>query len=711
MKAAICTTVADAEDHLDFFIQYHTLIGFSHIIVFIDDESDESYRIASRYSNVVPIMVGPKLRELWKLTPIYRNLSKRALIDEEVMIRQELNVFVASAIARRLGANWLLHIDIDELFFLNGHNFNAHFEALEKRKSGGCIYTNYEAIPRDSDAESIYLSTNRFKKNYFRRGAWTYSDEQKDFIHSQSWLPNHYFHYYQNGKSAAFLHNPLMVTDVHSMCDSQGNMTLGFHYDPVILHFPCTSLKEYTKKYRRLGDFGDMWNDQPRAGKFIDRFHLESRDVFNRDDKQQIEHFYRERMLLSDSRVSQLLDQGLAVNIDEVRDLYDANRSHFSAQVEKGNSSLEGIPFNIESLTNDNVSEVRECNNHLQLGELSAKLAFKELIEQKKYLVTFPSVKDGRVWLRRNPVFKDNKDYSLHALGDGRVVLVYKNTPCIDCEEGDVVLALKGYIEELDPGVGSLVRMTNQFFLKDAANRNTIDYLTQQYAFFSELDNDGLYFEVYEDIENYLIFELSEGRLKNLVDWAFHDAIYNAVKNNNIGELMAYVTVRYPRYAGVNWAVVLSESYLSEGRDPVNIPKPWFQALNCLLFFLGGTVLSDDGWRASSGSGFNSFVKLRDEYHSVKKQNVGHTVFLDNLNVALLYKHADGNHCIAVVNFSDQDQRLPSSCFDFLIDQYAVAPRLFNELPWLELFSNEKVNLSRGVKVSKFDGLWLTVSG
>lgn len=325
LAIGLTTTIADAEESIDAFLTYHFALGFAHIFLFIDDNCVATLQKAKSYPNVTCFFRDPALREAWSHTPPHSDPRKQHLIDTEVMVRQEMNFFLGFNEAAVRHLDWLLHIDGDELFYPNGASLQDHFKALQKDGVTCITYLNYESISTKEDSKNIFLSSPYFKINFFRHKHWVFSREQREFLKNTPWTKEKYFNYYQNGKSAVKIgKGNLSVYDVHSII-IEGKRKFGRVDDPVILHFPCARMSDFVKKYHRLGNFSDKWMEFDRAGEFIERVHLQARDVFLQQRQDEIENFYRNHFILTDEQVQQLIDRGLATKIDLHLQLLEAH--------------------------------------------------------------------------------------------------------------------------------------------------------------------------------------------------------------------------------------------------------------------------------------------------------------------------------------------------------------------------------------------------
>ncbi len=316
LKLGIITTIADAQDSIDAFIRYHQAIGFKYFYIFVDDNSLETFNRIKKHPEVNVFLKDENLRKLWDKYFFELGSEKQKLLDREVMVRQELNFYVGFYLAKAQGVDWVLHIDLDELFYPNGHDVFTYFADLQINCIRSVTYLNYESISTNIESINIYASSSYFKINHFKNRYWFYTDDQKEFFMKNKWMKEKYFLYYQNGKSCVSTYsNKIEFYDVHSII-GDGHRRMGRHSDPIILHFPCARLSDFVKKYQRLGNFSDDWLGHPRAGEFIDPLHLEARDFFLAQHGSDLKSFYLANFILKQSDIDSLCQIGLAKSID-----------------------------------------------------------------------------------------------------------------------------------------------------------------------------------------------------------------------------------------------------------------------------------------------------------------------------------------------------------------------------------------------------------
>jgi hypothetical protein len=295
---------------IESFITYHLSIGFERLFLFFDDPSDLCFEKAAKYPQVVAIKHDDSLRRLWKESRLYiEDETLCRFVDKEVMARQELNVGIAVQLALENDIDWLLHLDIDELFYLATDTLEEHFRALAGRNIERATYLNYEAIPERVEIVDYFREVTLFKKTP------RLSQTQTDLIDSMPELSASSFLFYGNGKQAGRVSAELLPLGVHAFrpAASRSEET---STDAVILHYPCCGFDHFWRKYKTLGNFNDKWFGRVDIAGKGNTFHLEARDVVASGDRLAALDFYRNRVVINDEhRIKALIESGLCCRI------------------------------------------------------------------------------------------------------------------------------------------------------------------------------------------------------------------------------------------------------------------------------------------------------------------------------------------------------------------------------------------------------------
>lgn len=322
-RTAIVMTVKNPGVSIHSFIKYHTTIGFEHIYIFFDDPADPWLDSIGSNDNITIIKSDETLKEQWKQSSLYPEFSTYA--DSQIMARQQLNVEIAIRLATERGIHWLLHIDVDELFYPIGTDVQTHFSTMSDRNIFMASYINHEALPESGDINDYFREVTLFKLNLEVL-------KSRNIDPKSSWLHGRqYFNAYGNGKSAV------------NLCFMGGALPNGVHEfrpkkhgpanrmnctNPAILHYPNCGLDHYINKYKIRGKFPDTWFGRDSIKNFIGSFHLTSRDVIAGDDTENIRTLYNEQIMLSDKNIiSTLISRGILERITSPSELLNRDSS------------------------------------------------------------------------------------------------------------------------------------------------------------------------------------------------------------------------------------------------------------------------------------------------------------------------------------------------------------------------------------------------
>lgn len=656
-KIGIVTTVADAEEHIEFFLNYHRSIGIFHVFVFIDDQCEKTYEKVKKYAFATPVYVNEDLQDKWRMLACFRNTEKRSLIHKEVMVRQEYNTYIGYVKAKELGIDWLLHIDIDELFYPNGVSLDEHYNERVKKNIGGCIYTNYEAIPVKQESECIYTSTPYFKKNFFKKGHWFFSDTQRKLIDESEWLSKYYFNYYQNGKSGAYIHNDLIVEDVHSMWGDGKEVEFLGHQDPIILHFPSVTIKEFSKKYKRLGDFDNLWRGFPRAGKFIDSFHLDARDAFKETSDTEFKNLFFSRMM-DDDKIQKLIENDLVVKIDILKPIHELDESLIDNQ-----------------------------NNYKKKNILHGKKSgFLDLINTQlnnDWKISFNSLGEARIWLRRHPVLSKKPGCIIsqelpHTITCNEYPLYDFYKIALDFDNKKSI-----FINPESEKDAYLVALDEQFCFKSINTLTELDIFLKKLEFLkakysSEISSQAIFFE----IPMHRLLHLLEFPAFNIIDYELISVVCNAVKEKKPSTLVLYLMRNYPKSKQINCAISTVH--------PINFSPLQEEVISSIAYGLGGTIILDK----NNSNSISKFAQLRDQYAFLIDD---YAEVHEHKNLIILRKSKGLENFIAICNLSNEKAECDLNDFLDARKNYKC----------IDLIKNESLSRASVIKLDTFEYRWL----
>lgn len=284
------------------FLDYHLFIGFDHIYLFYDDieKPFENIRQAL-YHYKSSISIFSRTESLYddQKARCSRFKDLESMLDE-VQARQTINAEYASILARYIGVKWLLHIDMDEIFYTRELSVKEHFKYLDGLSITSMTYANHEAVPEKIEISDYFAEVTLFRRHYFYIPMSTSTTTEIDFWRNRR-THRQYFLVYDNGKSAVRVDlGPVFPINVHrwslppnaSQASAKTALADPRNLDPeslfrmsnpAILHYVTCGVGWLSEKYEILGNFPDAWF----AGRLpiAPSFHRDARDAAIADAK------------------------------------------------------------------------------------------------------------------------------------------------------------------------------------------------------------------------------------------------------------------------------------------------------------------------------------------------------------------------------------------------------------------------------------------
>lgn len=336
---SIASTVLRPERLLEPFLRYHLAIGFDHVFLFLDDPNEHPAGIPKtdqvtiiRSSEAYRSSQLDKARELvdaghGRFLGEYPHVIKDGLVDQlghtGLIVRQQLNLASALTLARNRGYEWLLSIDVDEVFHLSSESVQEHFQKLEQANVSLARYFNHEAVPESVDAKDPFEEVRLFLLN--PREVPTARQQWADLA---PFGERDYFRAYANGKPA------VRVTESFIPSGSHGFRDLGDRWhtqktreflDPCILHYAECGFDRFRDKYTTLGTFSDDYFPGVPTISWLRR----CRDVWKNSTAAAARSFYEEHVVATPDRAAALIAAGLCRRFDDPAATLAANRASF----------------------------------------------------------------------------------------------------------------------------------------------------------------------------------------------------------------------------------------------------------------------------------------------------------------------------------------------------------------------------------------------
>lgn len=308
-KTCIVTTVREPGAPLESFLKYHLKLGFTHIFVFFDDPEDKDSEIATKFSSVTAIPCDEALHfQQAYMGQLYDQHAP--YVQNTVMSRQILNLETGIQLALEMDMDWILHIDVDELFYCSEGSVTDYFSTLSPDIEQ-VMFPPLEGAPESFEMIDYFQEVTLFKQNF----RLLKSQDLSPYF--QAYPRKWYFLGYENGKSAARLKENLLPAGVHSFqYGSSGELypATAFVQNPCILHYINCGFNFYQRKYNHLGNFDNKWWGKKPVQQ---TFSLASRDAFMSGDPGALEKLYREHVLFDKTTANQYLEAlGILIRIE-----------------------------------------------------------------------------------------------------------------------------------------------------------------------------------------------------------------------------------------------------------------------------------------------------------------------------------------------------------------------------------------------------------
>ncbi|KAL1510546.1 hypothetical protein AB1Y20_006849 [Prymnesium parvum] len=322
------------------YCRYHLYVGFSQLFLFFDDPAAdrEAYVAVDGIPGVACFLCD---RKFWRQCVEESEMVRRreqnrvfedtaACVETEHKCRQNLCVELAIRRARAMGLDWLLHIDIDEVFLPQAEHPQDFFANLPAEVVQVQL-ANHEVVPECLSVTNWMRDASLFKVNRCfadaegLRRLW-----QSVRLAREQALPGAgaatYFNAYEGFKSAVRLESTPLPYDVHKFLvlapfdryvAPSAKMTrapTSAASDPVILHWANCGLHNWRRKYLNLGNFPNLWWGRVPIKLPV---HLISRDLVHGAGAEEAEHFYR-KVIMADTPAERacLSQAGLLVRVD-----------------------------------------------------------------------------------------------------------------------------------------------------------------------------------------------------------------------------------------------------------------------------------------------------------------------------------------------------------------------------------------------------------
>lgn len=229
--------------------------------------------------------------------------------------------------------HWLLHIDSDELFYIDTLDVRPHFTKLHHVGCQQYLYPIHEGIPEAFESTNVFADVTLFRRHYSTLPSAAHSADARSQLATavRFWRARRPFsiHSYflgsEQGKSATRVLPGVVPMSVHAFYPptaadvpqcwsafpepcSPALRVVSAQGSPCILHYISCSYSFWRSKYKLLGSFADTKPGGAAAGgdSIKGTFHADSRDVLSADDELAAKEMYAREVCLLNSDEARL---------------------------------------------------------------------------------------------------------------------------------------------------------------------------------------------------------------------------------------------------------------------------------------------------------------------------------------------------------------------------------------------------------------------
>ncbi|CAL0326619.1 unnamed protein product [Lupinus luteus] len=362
-KVCITTTTAGGLEQILPWIFYHKVIGVSDFLLFVEGKAASANvsRVLESIPGVKVIYRTQELEEqqansrVWNETWLANFFYKPC--NYELFVKQSLNMEMAIVMARDSGADWIIHLDTDELVHPAGSQDYSIRQLLSDvpEDVDMVIFPNYESSVERDDIKEPFSEVSMFKKNYDHLTDEVY---YKYYDAATRTNPN-YFITYGNGKEAARIQDHLRPNGAHRWYNYMKDPKEVTMQEAAVLHYTYPKFSDLISRRDRCGCKPTM-EDVKRC--FMLEFDSHAFIIASTATEEEMRQWYREHIVWTDKELnSKLLRRGIMTRIYDpmviVQNLREsgvfssviAKAAETTSSVESSNSTRNGNSRSVSS--------------------------------------------------------------------------------------------------------------------------------------------------------------------------------------------------------------------------------------------------------------------------------------------------------------------------------------------------------------------------
>ncbi|KAJ4978880.1 hypothetical protein NE237_009660 [Protea cynaroides] len=257
LKPKICITTSTSAglEQILPWLFYHKVLGVTNFFLFVEGKA-ASPNVSHVLESIPGVKVIYRTRELEEKQARSRIWNETWLSDffykpcnNELFVKQSLNMEMAIVMARDAGMDWIIHLDTDELLHPAGaREYSLRQLLLDVPGDVDIIvFPNYESCVERDDIKEPFSEVSMFKKNYDHLTKDIYYGLYTEATRGN---PN-YFLTYGNGKSAARIQDNLRPNGAHRWYNYMKTPNEIKMDQASVLHYTYTKFSDLTSRRDR----------------------------------------------------------------------------------------------------------------------------------------------------------------------------------------------------------------------------------------------------------------------------------------------------------------------------------------------------------------------------------------------------------------------------------------------------------------------------
>jgi len=303
MKIAIVITAKNEARILRSNILYHKEIGVCKAFIYFDNTTDNG---KSSISDIDIVEISDAVLDKYDDIEVLEKFTQKA--KKHHTARQCLNTYDALQKSKKLGIDWLISIDADELVITDKNeisDLNSFFSKIND--SVDLVnFKPYEIVQDRSHFNNVFAEASYFKviHKFSRRIDQIYKPFYNPF--NKNYIKFSYWYGQHLGKAALRVNSKeeILPKNVHRYVYANGESINAVSIKGM-LHYHMFDAKDFIKKFKNFKDRPDHF----LSGNKVESLKLLCRDIVNSKvySNEELKDYYKSNIMFSEDEVNNMI--------------------------------------------------------------------------------------------------------------------------------------------------------------------------------------------------------------------------------------------------------------------------------------------------------------------------------------------------------------------------------------------------------------------